>query len=760
MFYSPVAWVLLVLFIWQCSSIFCFRLEWMARNQEFAMIGPKDLSSVLFSQLWEIVNKFYYLLLPLLTMGVLSQEFSRGTAKLLYSAPISTRHIVLGKYLGLMLYGLLLMGILLIYFVIGCVLIEHCEWRAALTGLLGVYLLYGLYAAIGIFMSSLTNYPIISAIGMFMLLSLFNMTAGWLQEYAFFRELMYWLNMKGRTDTFIAGMIGTEDVLYFILLSVLFLSLATLKLQLKRVNVSAWYRIRRYATVCVAVFLLGYITSRPIFSAYYDATTLKRNTLTETSQEIMAKLDDDLKITTYVNLFDGINAISTKQVLWDRDRYDQYVRFKPETKMDHIFYYYTDTTSPWFVARYPGKTLRQVATENAHLFQSNIHKYLTLEELAEVQRKNKIDLSTENYRYIAVLERGNGQRAILRKYNDQRRLPTEQEISAALQRLVRPVPRVGFLTGHNERSIMTNNNRDYTGSMVGKDVRSSLLTIGFDFENIDLSEKADNQLDSLCALVIADPRQPLDEDELASLKRYIDRGGNLLVLVEPGTCTYLQPIMDELGLAFEPGMLVQRPVDEYPANILLCASTSNMNAMGFKGEELYMNTGVGWESIVMPTAVGIEQVANKGFKVLPLLYSRDSLAWNEMNTIDFVNNTARVDQAGESVGSKTTMLALERSQAGRQQRIIVLGDADCLSMGELSTSRRKISSANGILNFPIFQWLSYGELPLDTRRPDPVDNVLRLSWEDSKTLKGVLEWGFPIVLLVVGAVLLIRRRRK
>lgn len=764
MFYSPVAWVLLILFVFLVSMGFGGSMESLARTQEFGTRGVSNISETIFydknSGLWASVNMFFYLLLPLLTMGVLSQEFNRGTFKLLYAAPISSRQIVVGKYLGLLLYGLLLMAILLVYVVIAWIVVDQFEWRAVLTGMLGLYLMYGLYAALGIFMSSLTNYAIVSAIGMFALLVLLNSTSGWLQEYAFFRELMYWLALGGRTDTFIKGIIGTEDVIYFVLMSALFLSFATLKLQLKRESVSTWNKVGRYAGIVVVVLLLGYVTSRPIFSAYYDATSQKVNTLTPTSQEIVEKLDGGLKITAYTNLLDPLYSINTKGILRDRHRYDQYVRFKPEIKMDHVFYYYTDTTTDGYKKMYKDKTFAQVVKDQATLKKTRLSKYLSPEELEMVQREKGIDLRGEGYHYIALIERENGQRAILRVFNDMMRRPTEAEISAALQRLVRPVPRIGFVTGHGERSIVTNNNRDYTGSMVGKNDRSSLLTMGFDFENISLAERADNQLDSLRALVIAEPREPLTEMETEALRRYIDRGGNLLILAEPKTCEYLQPLADELGLRFELGMLVQRPVDEFPANLLLCASTSNMNSMGFKGEELHFLVHARNMSVVMPGAMGIEQVADKGFQVMPLLYTRDSLAWNELETIDFVNDTARIDLPGEHAGRRVTMVALERMQAGRQQRIIVAGDADCLSMGELGTSRRKIRSANGQLNYPIFQWLSYGELPLDTRRPGPVDNVLYLGWEGSKTLKGVLQWGMPLVLLAAGAILLIRRRGK
>ncbi|MEI3421726.1 MAG: hypothetical protein V8R91_12105 [Butyricimonas faecihominis] len=79
------------------------------------------------------------------------------------------------------------------------------------------------------------------------------------------------------------------------------------------------------------------------------------------------------------------------------------------------------------------------------------------------------------------------------------------------------------------------------------------------------------------------------------------------------------------------------------------------------------------------------------------------------------------------------MLGLKREQAGLQQRIIVLGDADCFSMGEFSTSRG-IRSANGNLIMAMFDWFSYGELPIDVSRPSAIDNTLTIGIEKGQGL--------------------------
>ena len=101
-----------------------------------------------------------------------------------------------------------------------------------LTGLLGLYLLICAYAAIGIFMSSLTSYQIVAAIGTFAVLMVLSMIGGWWQDYDFIRDVTYWLSMPGRSGKFIAGLICSEDVLYFVIVVCLFLGVDNYSLEL------------------------------------------------------------------------------------------------------------------------------------------------------------------------------------------------------------------------------------------------------------------------------------------------------------------------------------------------------------------------------------------------------------------------------------------------------------------------------------------------------------------------------------------------
>ena len=63
-------------------------------------------------------------------------------------------------------------------------LVDSFEWQAVLTGLLGLFLLLGFYAALGLFMSTLTTYQIVAALGMLVMLAFLGVISEVGQEYA------------------------------------------------------------------------------------------------------------------------------------------------------------------------------------------------------------------------------------------------------------------------------------------------------------------------------------------------------------------------------------------------------------------------------------------------------------------------------------------------------------------------------------------------------------------------------------------------
>lgn len=127
------------------------------------------------------VLSYLYLYFPLLTMGLMSREFSSGSIKLLYSSPITSTQIVLGKYLSMMLYGLIMLAIVTVYVVFYMFVLKDFDYPVAITGLIGIYLIMCLYSAVGLFVSCLTSYQVVAAIGTFAALTILQVIGGVLQ---------------------------------------------------------------------------------------------------------------------------------------------------------------------------------------------------------------------------------------------------------------------------------------------------------------------------------------------------------------------------------------------------------------------------------------------------------------------------------------------------------------------------------------------------------------------------------------------------
>lgn len=83
-------------------------------------------------------------------------------------------------------------------------------------------------------MSSLTSYQVVAAIMTLVVLGLLSYVKNLWQEFELVREITYWLSISGRSGEFIRGLICSEDVIYFITVSALFLVLTVIRLQANR----------------------------------------------------------------------------------------------------------------------------------------------------------------------------------------------------------------------------------------------------------------------------------------------------------------------------------------------------------------------------------------------------------------------------------------------------------------------------------------------------------------------------------------------
>jgi ABC-2 type transport system permease protein len=767
LFYSPIAWFLLIIFLFQCGLAYTSVLELPLTRQD---LGGAYLRFVTFltnevfagrSGLFTGMTGKLYLFIPLLTMGLMSRETSSGTIKLLYSSPIDVQEIVFGKFLAMMIYSLLLTVILAVFVVCGEFNLKAPDTGLLLSGLLGLYLLLCAYSAIGLFMSCLTAYQVVAALSTLVAFAaLFYIGTVW-QSIDFVRDLTYFLSISGRTQNMIGGLITTKDILYFVLIVFMFLSFSICKLKGDRESPSMPLNVGRYAAVVVLALMVGYISSRPGFIGYLDATATKTRTLTVNAQHMIGGMKDaPLEVTSYINLLDQRYWVGQPiQRNADMNRWEPYLRFKPDIQFKYVYYYDTPNDPSLFKSN-PGMSLTALAEKYAKSFKVDLRDFLKPEEIHKL-----VDLKPEQNRYVMQLKY-KGKATFLRLFDDMMIFPSETETMAALKRLTTKLPKIAFLQGALERSPDKVGDRDYKTLTSQISFRYALINQGFDVESISLQNGAIPS--DIAVLVIADPKVPYDSATITKIRAYIAAGGNLFIAGEPGKQAILDPILQPLGVHLKEGMIVQQSKDNVPELVFpyLTAAAAGMS----RSMKLAFDDSA---VISMPGVAALTYDTGGSFDVKPLLMTDPKISWITQKKIDpeaapvmdFRHPGSRritdsvlfsiVD--GDESGAWPTALVLTRKVNGVEQRIIVSGDADFMSNREL---QRMGKTANFGFNTALFGWFTYGAFPIDSSRPPSKDTHINLSSSGLDTLKWLFLGILPALLLVFGAVLLIRRKRK
>jgi ABC-2 type transport system permease protein len=168
-------------------------------------------------------------------MRVLSEERRNRTLSLLFSAPVSMTEIIVGKYLGVLSFILILIGMLALM-PLSLLVGTDLDLGKLAAGLLGLTLVLSAFTAIGIFMSSLTEQPTVAAITTFGLLLLL-----WILDWAGSSGLpaggmLGYLSVLHHYEPLLKGLFSSVDVVYYLLITVLFLGFSIRRLDADRLQ--------------------------------------------------------------------------------------------------------------------------------------------------------------------------------------------------------------------------------------------------------------------------------------------------------------------------------------------------------------------------------------------------------------------------------------------------------------------------------------------------------------------------------------------
>jgi ABC-type uncharacterized transport system involved in gliding motility auxiliary subunit len=325
---------------------------------------------------------------------------------------------------------------------------------------------------------------------------------------------------------------------------------------------------------------------------------------------------------------------------------------------------------------------------------------------------------------------------------------SEQAISNALLRLSRrDNQQVVFLSGHGERDINGTDSRAYST------LKKQLTDMGFNLQTLNLLEKP--LPDSTALLVIAAPAHEYLSGEIEQLETYINNGGNLLWLADPGKLQGLDKLAVSFGIQFQAGVIVDNNTDlrrtlniQHPAIIPVTEYFPHIITNTIRYNTLF------------PLARGISPLTNENTVndwQAEALFSSLAQSWTETGglTDEMVFNSADGDVAGPITIGVALHRQLEKPPASqvKTQRAVVIGDSDFLADNYIG------AGANLNLGLNIFNWL-IGDDDLISVEVKATSDT-RLELDDSQLM--VIAFGFflvlPLLLLFAGFFIWYRRKR-
>jgi ABC-2 type transport system permease protein len=224
-FVSPIAYAVLTIFTFVSGLFFSNMLLYYIRQAALAdsMVQKYgysdyqlDVPTVVLAQFFQNEAFLLMLSIPLLTMGLITDERRKGTLELLMTSPVSGGEIVAGKFLGALTFlAVMLLPILPMFTFMA--LGGSWEPGVVVSGMGGLLLLGGSQIALGLFVSSLCENVLVSAIGTYGLLITMQFidTTGSSGSESIWVKLIGYFSFYMRQMNSTRGVVSVTDIVYF-----------------------------------------------------------------------------------------------------------------------------------------------------------------------------------------------------------------------------------------------------------------------------------------------------------------------------------------------------------------------------------------------------------------------------------------------------------------------------------------------------------------------------------------------------------------
>ena len=702
-----------------------------------------------------VMDYSYYVLLsivillivavPILTMKLVAEEKKQKTDQLLLTSPIKVSSIIVGKYLAVETLFVVALCVTAVFPMVSG-LFGEMNYRSLFSGFLGYFLMGSALIAVGLFLSAITDNPIIAAalsfgVVLFTFLAnnavqnipsrprytiLFLVVAALLLAFCFYLKtknlwvaigigvlcmaavfLVYawkpelyedgvasifaWFSVLSRFNDFVNGILNLSSIVYYVsfICVFLFLTIIVFKKESGRKGMTS----ASMAVILIAVSLvINLVVTKADFS--YDMTSNQLYTISDQTKKILKGLEEDVSI-YMLNSKSDANDVYAKILV-------QYTK-----ESDHVSLKFKD------LEQYPnfGK------------------KYLSDGETATAG--SLFVISGEKGRYISSDDFVNYSFDYSTYSQYPESLNIEQKVTEAINYVTSDeTPIVYELTGHGEASLESN-------------VSSQLQNDNYEVKDLNLLTEETVPEDAAMVLING-PQKDFTKDTIKKLKKYMKKGGRLYVALDPlaGTLENLSSFLKTYGITTESGLVIEQDQGYY-----------------MQGVQTYLVPEYGYHDIVtplqsqnlytiMPVAGGLTLEDNDTYTTTALLSSTENSYLKKDMEADTLEKVSE-DKDGPFV----IAAVVEKDE---EPQIIV---TSC-SNGLLDTINEW--SADGNLNFFLngVNYLNQQEDKISVRAKSITTEYGVYTEFSRKVLSTASIYGVPMLILVYGAVVVYRRRNK
>lgn len=318
---------------------------------------------------------------------------------------------------------------------------------------------------------------------------------------------------------------------------------------------------------------------------------------------------------------------------------------------------------------------------------------------------------------------------------------SESSLTAALEKATTQPAKIYVLQGHGERALEAS----AAGQGSLDQAINALKEKNFTSEPLNLLQQP-QKLQDAAVVLIAAPARALFPAEVRRLQDYLNRGGSLLLLVEPQTNPGLEPLLKDWGVQLDNRLVIDasgqgQQVGLGPAVPLVNQYGEHPITQDFRGGTSFY-----------PTAQAIQTQQKSNEQVSQLLMTGNQ-SWAEGNpqseALEF--NAGRDRQGPLALG-----VALSRStnqgQKSRESRMVVIGDVD------FATGNLFEQQLNGDVFLNSVTWLSNRDnQTLSIRPKEQTNRRINLTPQQSRLIT-LIAFGLPLVAFGTAAALWWRRR--